>query len=204
MIAFESGTTATAACINEKTTIISIDIGFASKERTTGIAIRSPYHNNQAPIRKAFGELKGLFQEYIAYTDIHLIIEAPLSMCFSKEGNPIGRCFEQKNAKTRYWFMSPGTTTMLAAAIFLEQIHDIYVPLPRKVYLYEGFVTFKELKTTHEADAQLLLDVLTGKMPGKIKGYEGIMPPGGNSLRSIRFLGTTVRGIPSVIIPDEQ
>jgi hypothetical protein len=92
------------------------------------------------------------------------VIEAPLSVCFNKDGNPAGRLIEKEaiegKTNTRYWHADLGCSVMVAA---MYLIRDIFEAAPTsQVRLFEGFVTYKDrsVRTDHRADARLLREVV--------------------------------------------
>lgn len=98
-----------------------------------------------------------------------LIVEAPLSGRFDKDGNPLERGnFERRDPNLarrtpRYWYSGPGAAMCLAAAFFLRQLarrlrENPGETLPCEVVPYEGFITFKSEATDHSADAQELVE----------------------------------------------
>lgn len=93
-----------------------------------------------------------------------LVIEAPLSVCFNKNGNPTGRRIEKEaiegKTKTRYWHAGLGCSVMVAA---MYLIHAISEAAPNShVRLFEGFVSYKDRAdgTDHCGDVELLRQVV--------------------------------------------
>jgi hypothetical protein len=75
-------------------------------------------------------------------TALNLVVEAPLSVAFDREGNPFGRVFERlEGHQPRYWYMQGGWVVMMAAVYLLRALHD---STPRRRFRpSEGFVSFK-------------------------------------------------------------
>ena len=90
---------------------VFVDIGFSSKLKSCCIAVddADPYH-------VSYGEL-GFRLACLTTREtgtVNLVIEAPLSVAFSKDGNPTGRQIETRRRidtcrrETRYWYIGPG------------------------------------------------------------------------------------------------
>ncbi|MBL3601127.1 MAG: hypothetical protein JMN25_14880 [gamma proteobacterium endosymbiont of Lamellibrachia anaximandri] len=132
---------------------VFIDIGFANKAKSCGLLF-----GDGVPTEITFNDAVVAIVEYIHSSSkpINLVIEAPLSVTFDNKGNPKGRCVEKQGNKTRYWYVSLGTTVMVAALYLVRAIHD---SKPHNdVRLFEGFVSFKDSneQTNHSNDVLLL------------------------------------------------
>lgn len=198
MLHIQPGTRAYALARSPNQTIIAVDIGFASAAKSTGIAIRAD--SVTTTTRVTFGQVPDLVAMHLKEGDLCLILEAPLTIAFNREGNPTGRSIEKRQGQTRYWYSGLGASVLLAAVFLLERIRDIYTPLQRTIYLYEGFVTFKSERTQHQADALQLLTTLAGEQPGTILDAQEVMTRETASFRSpIQFV--SLRGLPAIVIP---
>ena len=194
----QPGTRAYALSRPTNQTIIAVDVGFASTAKSTGIAIRSD--GITTTTRVAFGQVTDLVAIHLKEGDLSLILEAPLTVAFNLQGNPTGRSIEKHEAQTRYWYTGLGASVLLAAVFLLERIRDIYIPEWRTIHLYEGFVTFKNHRTHHDADALQLLATLSGEEPGRILDAQEVMTHETTSFRSpIQFVH--LRGLPAIVIP---
>ncbi len=145
--------------------VLAVDLGFSRSRKTCGLAWRNGRSGQTETDKSRFGECAdkvcGLLK-----TDPNavLIVEAPLSGLFDKDGNPRGRDdFEQPAPKTiRYWYSGPGAAMCLAATFFLQKLsrrlHEKPVDArPDHVILYEGFITSQSKPTNHLKDAKRLL-----------------------------------------------
>jgi hypothetical protein len=145
---------------------VFLDIGFSERSRSCGLLI-----GDERPARFRFGEAKLRIVEHIAAANstTHLVVEAPLSVCFNKDGNPTGRRIEKEvfdgRTKTRYWHLGLGCGVMVAAMYLMRAIATASPKSP--VRLFEGFVSYKDDPTDHLADVMLLRDVV--KEPDKFK-----------------------------------
>ena len=138
---------------------VFLDCGFSSKRPTCGIVI-----GNDAPELMTFGKARRTILEHIRRSNgpVSLVLEAPLSVAFSKEGNPRPRSLEREVAngktRTRYWYNGLGTTVMISAMYLVSDIMN----LSQSVRLFEGFVSYKErtAKSDHCKDVRLLRQVV--------------------------------------------
>ncbi len=91
---------------------VFVDIGFASAAKSCGFLVGS-----DQPEDITFSELKAKLLEIVraSKNPLNLLIEAPLSVSFNDSGNPTGRSVEKRGADTRYWYVSPGCSVLVAA-----------------------------------------------------------------------------------------
>ena len=101
-------------------TWIFLDIGFSNKKRTCGFLVKGG-----KPKLLLFNEAKGDIKSEILKSKlpVNLVIEAPLSVCFDKNGNPKGRKIEHQDGKVRYWYSGLGCAVMVAAIYLIHEIH---------------------------------------------------------------------------------
>ena len=140
---------------------VFLDVGFSTKKLSSGLAIRDAQPN---PMR--FADAKRLIVEHVtrANSATSLVIEAPLSVCFNKNGNPTGRRIEKETiegkTKTRYWHAGLGCSVMLAAMYLIRAISE--AAPDNRVRLFEGFVSYKDRadSTDHCGDVELLRQVV--------------------------------------------
>ena len=144
-----------------------VDIGYSSSSKSCGY-YTSETENDDI----SYGQLANTIKNYAKdKKEIGLIIEAPLSISFDKDGNPKGRRPEKikfsekeiidKNLKiktqTRYWYFGAAATVSLATLELLNNIKSSET----SIYLFEGMVTFKideeSKESNHWKDAELLL-----------------------------------------------
>jgi hypothetical protein len=145
-----------------------VDIGFSSSQKSCGIV--TVQNNGKFTKTVHYGEMIHKFKEFVKNIeedkDIGLVIEAPLSIAFSNSpdkannGNPVAReAIELENkedketkTKTRYWYVGAGAAVTLSALHFLNEIKGVLNK--KKIYLYEGLLSFKDInKQSHVADA---------------------------------------------------
>jgi hypothetical protein len=141
---------------------IFLDIGFSNKSSSCGILFGDgdPY---ETQFNKAVSDIISFIENQKSPSN--LVIEAPLSVSFDKNGNPKGRKPEKQNGKTRYWYVGLGCSVMIAATYFLKEISKIEAK--KEIRLFEGFVSFKStnVSSNHSKDVLSLRDSV--KNPGK-------------------------------------
>ncbi len=139
---------------------VFLDIGFANKAKSCGLLF-----GDGSPTEVTFNDAVQSICKYIKTCNgsINLVIEAPLSVSFDANGNPKGRRIEKQNKKTRYWYVSLGTTVMVAAIYLVKAIIETK-PI-NEVRLFEGFVSFKNSneQTNHSNDVLLLREIVNNK-----------------------------------------
>jgi len=139
-----------------------------------------------------------------ASSTTNLVIEAPLSVCFNKDGNPTGRLIEKETregkTQTRYWFMGPGCPVMVAAMYLIRHICESSPT--SQVRLFEGFVSYKDpkVKTDHRADVELLREVVKDPkhFAGCIINADCLARPGDKIISAFKVCGLDC-GVPLVI-----
>jgi hypothetical protein len=139
---------------------VFLDIGFSAKARSSGLLIA-----DGEPKCFQFADATRQITEHVslAKTTTNLVIEAPLSVCFNKSGNPTGRRIEkeqtQGKTKTRYWHSGLGCSVMVAATYLIRALSK--AAPEGQVRLFEGFVSYKEKGTSdHCMDVRLLREVV--------------------------------------------
>lgn len=107
-----------------------------------------------------YGEAVRMIKEAVSkYRTLNLVLEAPLSVAFNRDGNPTGRRIEKKDNKIRYWYTGAGCTVMVAAMRLLEEVEDS--SSSNEITLFEGFVSYKdESKTDHVKDVKTLKSLM--------------------------------------------
>lgn len=134
------------------------DVGFAQTDNpSSGLLI-----GGGEPECYPFAFSTGKIVEHIrAHSPTNLVIEAPLSVCFDKHGNPAGRSIEIRiiggKKVPRYWWQACG---IMVGAMYL--IRAVAEASPKsQVRLFEGFISYKGKGTTnHRADVGWLRDVV--------------------------------------------
>lgn len=130
-----------------------IDIGFSSKKSTCGYAFQ-----NEEAQEITFAKLKSVVCSKLVTGNqpLNLVIEAPLSVAFNSDGNPIGRAIEKQGKNTRYWYVGLGCSVLVATMYLIRGISSVHPQ--REIRLFEGFASFKEkgVKNSHRKDVSAL------------------------------------------------
>jgi hypothetical protein len=177
------------------------DVGFGEDVKSSGLLMP---HMEPKCFRFSCAKRQIVEQVKNAKTHTNLVIEAPLSVCFNKDGNPTPRvCVErvEVDGETKYrrWHQAGGI--MIAAMYVIRAIADAAPNKP--VRLFEGFVSYKdkEVRSDHCRDVSLLREVI--KDPERFSDciYSGESLRG-NSTNTIESAFKVCRldcGVPAVI-----
>jgi len=128
---------------------IFLDIGFSCESRSCGFAF-----GEETPKSITFANAISAVIDRVQTSErsTRLVVEAPLSVCFDRLGNPKGRRIERQDSGTRYWYVGAGCVVMTAALYLIRAIYGAGVR--RDVLLYEGFHSFKKRanRSNHSQD----------------------------------------------------
>ena len=124
-----------------------VDIGFSTRKSSCGV-----WTGTGEPHAVTFGELKRkVIQEAEkAYPSrLNLLLEAPLSVAFNKDGNPTRRLCDEividKKLEYRDFYGNAGAKVLIAADHLLRELRGSQ--RQGDVRLFEGFVSFKSKGT---------------------------------------------------------
>ncbi len=95
-----------------------IDMGFSRDRKSCGIKF-----NEQDAFEATYSEMTDFVLEHIQVNTrrpLNLMIEAPLSVSFTKSGNPTGRAVDGEGQDSRKWYVGAGAVAALRR-IHLEQ-----------------------------------------------------------------------------------
>jgi hypothetical protein len=177
---------------------IFLDIGFSSTKKSCGVIFEEC-----EPLCLQFGDAQNQIVEKIvkSKSPINLVIEAPLSVCFSRVGNPKGRLIEKEGSKTRYWYNGLGCAVMIAAMYVIKRVYDANPSAP--VRLFEGFVSYKNrpAKSDHAGDVRLLRDAVRDPhlFPESLISADRLKCDASDQLKSAFSVIGLDCGIPAVI-----
>ncbi len=176
---------------------VFLDIGFANKAKSCGLLF-----GDGSPIEVTFNDALQSICKYIktCNSSINLVIEAPLSVSFDANGNPKGRRIEKQNTKTRYWYVSLGTTVMVAAIYLVKAI--IEAKPTNEVRLFEGFVSFKDSneQTNHSNDVLLLREIVNNKNTKAIIDPGALKMDATDNIQSAFLVAGIDLGIPPILM----
>jgi hypothetical protein len=184
--------------------LAAVDLGFGTS-KTCGIAIADIGGAPQSALNSFGGCVSHVARLVLDGKIDALIVEAPLSGIFNRDGDPQWRQpFEQRrgNDKTerRYWYVQPGATVCLAAVAFFSRLLQTIPQVDRSVMVFEGFFTFKpKEKSDHCRDAMRLAEAATDPKVGEY--YEVTAPEGCQLLSVLSLLGAdkSNKAVPPVI-----
>lgn len=147
-----------------------IDVGFSEKSKSSALLL-----NDGPPELLQFGVLRERVAQLAGSTGrpLNLVIEAPLSVAFSKAGNPTGRSVERRELQKRYWYVGLGCSVLVAAQYLLHGIHSSSPK--REIRLFEGLVSFKPKGVVSDHGADVIALRAAVWEPGTIKSE--IVPP---------------------------
>ncbi|MBY0269755.1 MAG: hypothetical protein K2X06_07815 [Burkholderiales bacterium] len=139
---------------------VFVDLGFASEAKSCGLLVGDVNESEAKTL--SFSQLK---TEILSLCNtgtapLNLLLEAPLSVAFGPNGNPVGRSVERRNGQTRYWYVGLGCSVLVAATYLLRSMHDL--PVHREIRLFEGLVSFKPkgIPSSHTQDVIALREVV--------------------------------------------
>lgn len=176
-----------------------IDIGFSSSKSTCGYAFQ-----NEEAQEITFAKLKSVVCGKLVTSNqpLNLVIEAPLSVAFNPDGNPIGRAIEKQGKKTRYWYVGPGCSVLVATMYLIREISSLHPQ--REIRLFEGLASFKEkgVKSSHKEDVSALRRIVFREegAKGSIVAPEKLAQGTNGALISAFFVLGLNYGIPPVIV----
>lgn len=177
---------------------VFVDLGFAKEKKSCGLLI-----DEGEPRTLSFSELQGQIASICSASTapLNLLLEAPLSVAFSPNGNPTGRSIERRNGQSRYWYFGLGCGVFVAATYLLRSIHDL--TRKREIRLFEGLVSFKTkgARTSHIQDVIALRKLAwTGDASvGRIFAPEELASNQGDRVMSAFRVAGMDFGVPPVI-----
>ena len=178
---------------------VFVDMGFSQKSKSCGLAV-----GDSEPQEVLFSSLAPQISNVISNGSgpLNLLIEAPLSVAFDVKGNPTGRRIEKRGSVTRYWYVGPGCTVLIATTYLLRELYE--AKFPRQVRLIEGFVSFKEQgrSSSHTNDVADLRNIAWGRdqTPGRVVGPNGLIAEKDDFLCSAFAVSDMDLGVPPVVM----
>lgn len=140
--------------------LLTIDLGFAEQARSSAWAM-----DDRDPECGTFAMLRDVVLDTVKKKagPVAILIEAPLSMAFNKDGNPTARAIEiDDQRRRRNWYSGPGASVLVAAAHLLGEMAQGRIA--RDVYIFEGFKSFRIAgeRSDHRQDVRELRAVARG------------------------------------------
>ena len=177
---------------------IFVDIGFSHARRTSGIAV-----GTDDPDEVLFSDLPGRIVDALRSDSgpANLLIEAPLSVAFTADGNPAARTIERRGDARRDWYSGPGAAVLLATMHLLRRL--VAAAPPRPLRLVEGFLSFKSPRTrsSHAADVAQLREVAwrTAAAEGRVVAPQDLKRSPTDTLASAFAVAGMDTGVPPVV-----
>ena len=103
-----------------------VDIGFSETENSCGVW--NDAWNVKEPKAVTFAALVELAKKEIqkdVEEPLNLLIEAPLSVAFTKDGNPTLRICDSQDGKKRRWYVNAGGTTLMLPVGFCGSCREV-------------------------------------------------------------------------------
>lgn len=147
---------------------IFVDMGFAS-EGNPSCGVLFGCSIDADPQELSYGAMRRAVVEHCrrATEPVNLVIEAPLSVAFDANDNPIGRRIERREGfGPRYWYFGLACGVMVAALHLVRDIAECGTTV--EIRLFEGFVSFKDAPSTHSEDVRRLARIVREQFPGSI------------------------------------
>jgi hypothetical protein len=136
---------------------VFVDVGFSRTQKSCGLLV-----NNDDPLALKFSALNDALNSLSEISEIplNLVLEAPLSVAFCFDGNPVGRSMEKVGKSHRYWYEPVGCLVTMATSYLIRDI--FFKQAKREIRLFEAFVSFKEKgqKSSHVNDVVAMRDVV--------------------------------------------
>ena len=178
---------------------VFVDVGFSCDKASCGLLL-----GEGEPRAITFGQLAHDVAEVTSRPGrpLNLLIEAPLSVAFTVDGNPTGRKVERRGSETRYWYVGLGCGVLVPAMYLLRRV--VAGKPVREVRLFEGFASFKTkgAVSSHTQDVVRLREVVwqPEDHPGAIVGpHELLLDPDDVLLCAFKVAGMDF-GIPPVVM----
>lgn len=141
-----------------------VDVGFSSDKKTCGylLATVGAEERSQGAREVTYAVLGDVIAALLGEPrgPLHLVLEAPISAAFTRDGNPLGRSIEKRGQQTRYWYVGLGCSVLVATLYLLKRL--IAEERKRELRVFEGFVSFKKRDSTtgHANEAEAMKAVV--------------------------------------------
>ena len=176
-----------------------VDIGFAESKKSCGVL-----KNDDRPEEVTFNAMVDCVVKEarrVSGRPLNLMLEAPLSSAFNKDGNPTGRSCEQKKGwSPRYWYLQSATLTIVATGHLLRALVECRVQ--REVRLFEGFASFKnkDAESSHASDVKKLREVVWNRNMQSIIAPDDLKRDATDRLESTYRFANMDFKIPPVVV----
>lgn len=155
-----------ASTWSEGMKVIAVDVGHSSDGNTCGLCVRNNGISSPEPSSSVGRLVDRLGPLLDASENTLLVLEAPLSMAYSKEGNPKYRDgdFERGHG----WWYSAGAEVLLGALRILSQVNQYFTEnkSERQIKIAEAFYTRADGRDmTHKEVAKLIAERVSQVRP---------------------------------------
>ena len=176
-----------------------VDVGFSREKASCGV-----WTSKEIAKEVTYGCLKKWVIQEAQEKDsppLNLLLEAPLSVVFNKDGNPDHRSCDKRGNQYRDWYVNAGASTLVAAGHLLRALHDC--KRQREVRLFEGLVSFKPqgAESSHTGDVLALKNAVWDPGKRQIVNPDALAINHGDRVESAFAFAGMNFGVPPVIIP---
>ncbi len=179
---------------------VFVDLGFASQAKSCGLLVGEDDEARALSFSQLQTEILSICIQRT--TPLNVLLEAPLSVAFSPNGNPTGRSVEKRNGQTRYWYVGLGCSVLVAATYLLRSMHDL--PVHREIRLFEGLVSFKPkgVPSSHTQDVITLRKLVWSHdaSQGRIVSPDELASKQGDRVVSAFRVAGMDFGVPPVVV----
>ena len=178
-----------------------IDLGFAQKSKSCGVLRANTNSDDLMLENHTFTTMQEIVLETVSFSGnpLNLLLEAPLSVAFTKEGNPTHRKTDRRGPNERRdWYSGPGAAVLLSATYLLRAMS--HTNLYRDVRLFEGFKSFKRTPSSHLSDAKALWQIVRHRDRSAITAPNDLQATASDTIVSAFAVAGMDFGIPPVIM----
>ena len=177
---------------------ILVDSGFSGRQASGRVTPSTGLRLPVWPVGRnvSWSEAKQLTSTFLSSRTrpINVMLEAPLSVAFSDDGNPAPRAFEKSDNSSRYWYLQGGAVTLVSAAYMIGHWFKSNGP---DLHLFEAFLSFKNQRQDHSDDANDMLEAALTSTP--LSPAEMVQQPTDKLQSSTLELGLDF-GVPPVFV----
>lgn len=189
-----------------------IDLGFSELDASMGLYFREGFDVEPGEVIFAEGAKRtNIWLEKVAarnYGECVLVVEAPLSMALSQNGNPCHRHIElQRNYEKcggprslKGWYYQAGANLSLGSVVLLRKLA---IPSKLTVMLIEGFFCSIDPDEAHATHLRVAQDLLVRL--DQMRGQQLVSPrpeSQGGTLHILPGLEELVKEIPGILLRD--
>lgn len=174
--------------------LLAVDMGISGSSKSCGVAQMM----SAGPIgqKHYFSDaIRTVADFFRSHKGGVLILEAPLSAAFDKDGNPCARGDFEKVGKPRWWNLRAGASMALASLHFCHRLREL-LPQDIGIQLVEGFVVGQD-SVDH--------DIVAARLAEAFHNPEGsnwhVVAGDGHAISILEWLGAPGTACPIVLAP---